>query len=143
MIFLFVCFWGAAQDLESYKQEWLESKKEKDRLYAAKEDCDALMGFFSQDLIFYEKGDLLSYDWMVRYCPMLPKNLPNPMSSKMTEILLGPNTAYDVLDETFMLEGQRTARKVTTTLWKKFQNGWKIVHLNVSMHKGEDGPIKD
>src|SRR3546814_8732910 len=53
---------------------FLAAKDLKDRLYAERNDCARLMGMFSEDVIFWEKGRRLSYDFLVEYCPQLPKD---------------------------------------------------------------------
>lgn len=128
---------GLSQNLNEIKEEWLIAKKEKDRLYETKDDCTALMNFFSEDVVFYEKGNLMKYEWLVEYCPKLPKNTQRPDEIEKKEILLSHNTAYDILDETFYSEDSFTYRKVTTTIWKKSEDDWKIVHMNIGMHKEE------
>src|SRR5690606_5413661 len=99
-VLLIILFSGhkiSCQNLTDIKLEWLQSKVEKDRLYEAKNDCDALMKYFSEEVIFYEKGDLLTYKWLEEYCPLLPKNLPKPDKIKKKEFLLSLTTAYDIL----------------------------------------------
>ena len=140
LIILFSVHKISCQNLTDIKLEWLQSKVEKDRLYEAKNDCDALMKYFSEEVIFYEKGDLLTYKWLEEYCPLLPKNLPKPDKIKKKEFLLSLTTAYDILEETFYTEEQVTYKKVTTSIWQKMDSEWKIVHMNVGMHKEEDGP---
>src|SRR3546814_9462845 len=50
---------------------FLAAKDLKDRLYAERNDCARLMGMFSEDVIFWEKGRRLSYDFLVEYCTQL------------------------------------------------------------------------
>lgn len=126
-----------AQNLDELEQEWSSAKKAKDSLYETKDNCDALMSYFSKEVLFYEKGQPMPYEWLVAYCPKLPKNLPKPDKIEVKKVFLSENTAFDVLDETFFMEDGPPYKKTTTTIWKRLVDGWKIVHINIGMHKTE------
>src|SRR5690606_41716195 len=55
------------------KAEFLAVKSIKDRLYAEREDCPQLMSMFAEDVAFWVKGRRMRYDYLVDYCPKLPK----------------------------------------------------------------------
>src|SRR3546814_7189027 len=66
---------------------FLAAKDLKDRLYAERNDCARLMGMFSEDVIFWEKGRRLSYDFFVEYCPQLPKDPWQPEESSSERVM--------------------------------------------------------
>src|SRR3546814_12408388 len=75
---------------------FLAAKDLKDRLYAERNDCARLMGMFSEDGIFWEKGRRLSYDFLVEYCPQLPKDPWQPEESAYERVMLGEHVPSDI-----------------------------------------------
>lgn len=68
------------------KAEFLLVKSAKDRLYAERDDCHQLMGMFSEDVVFWEKGNRMTYDFLVEYCQNFRKKSgslrsPHPSAS--------------------------------------------------------------
>ena len=115
---------------------FLAAKDLKDRLYAERDDCPRLMGMFSEDVIFWEKGRRLGYDFLVEYCPQLPKGGWQPEESSSQRIMLGEDAAYEILTERLVHPGDGSVHvRTTTEIWQKLGDGWKITHMNIGLHQ--------
>src|SRR3546814_17982268 len=98
---------------------FLAAKDLKDRLYAERNECARLMGMFSEDVIFWEKGRRLSYDFLVEYCPQLPKDPWQPEESSSERVMLGEDVAYEILTERLINpEDGSIHMRTTTEIWR-------------------------
>src|SRR3546814_15191841 len=93
------------------------------------------MGMFSEDVIFWEKGRRLSYDFLVEYCPQLPKDPWQPEESSSERVMLGENVAYEILTERLIHpEDGSIHMRTTTQLLQQLGAAWKIPTLKVALH---------
>lgn len=116
--------------------EFLMAKELKDRLYAERNDCPQMMNMFSQDVVFWEKGRRLGYDFLVEYCPELPKDIWQPEESSSERIMLSEDAAYEILTERLIHpEDGSVYVRTTTEIWRKLEGAWKITHLNIGLHQ--------
>lgn len=118
--------------------EFLAAKSLKDRLYAERDDCPQLMSMFSEDVVFWENGRRMSYDFLVEYCPQLPKEVWQPEESSSESVMLGDDAAYEVLTERLIgPEDGSVHMRTTTEVWRKLGDSWKITHMNIGLHRIE------
>lgn len=130
---------AAAADLDEAKAAFEAAKQRKDKLYAEKTDCPGLMGMLSEDVIFWEKGREFSYEFLVEYCPQLPRNVWQPVASNSQRFMLGKDAAYEILTETLIHpDDGATYRRTTTEIWERSDGEWKIIHLNIGLHQVDD-----
>ena len=116
--------------------EFLAVKSAKDQLYAERDDCPRLMNMFFEEVIFWEKGSLMSYDFLVEYCPQLPKDIWQPAESSSERVMLSEDAAYEILTERLIHpEDGSIYMRTTTEIWRKLGDTWKITHMNVGLHK--------
>src|SRR3546814_2859017 len=94
------------------------------------------MGMFSEDVIFWEKGRRLSYDFLVEYCPQLPKDPWQPEESSSERVMLGENVAYEILTERLIHPVDCFIHMRTTTeIWTQLGGDWKITHMNIALDR--------
>lgn len=118
--------------------EFLAVKSDKDRLYAERDDCAQLMSMFSEDVVFWEKGRRMSYDFLVQYCPQLPKDIWQPEESSSEHVMLSNDAAYEILTERLIdPEDGSSYMRTTTEIWRKLGDSWKITHMNIGLHQVE------
>ena len=117
---------------------FVEAKARKDRLYDSRSDCAALMALFSEDVVFWENGQKMDYDFLVDYCPQLPPPRLQTASSDSDRFMLGPGSAYEILVEHLVDPGS-DARfiRTTTEIWQEIDAAWKITHMNIGVHAVE------
>src|SRR3546814_20408591 len=77
---------------------FLAAKDLKDQLYAERNDCARLLGMFSEDVIFWEKGRRLSYEFLVESGPQLQKYHLQPDASSSERVMLGRTVAVEILN---------------------------------------------
>jgi hypothetical protein len=124
--------------LNDSKVEFLAVKSVKDQLYAERDDCPQLMSMFSEDVVFWEKGRRMSYDFLVEYCPKLPKDIWQPEESSSEHIMLSNDAAYEILTERLIdPEDGSVYMRTTTEIWRNLGESWKITHMNIGMHQVE------
>lgn len=122
-------------DLRRAEAEFGEAKELKDRLYAERDDCPRLTSLFSGDVIFWEKGRPMSHDFLVEYCPKLPRDIWKPEESTSQRVMLGEGAAYEILTERLVHpEDGSTYMRTRTEIWQKREDGWKITHMNIGLH---------
>jgi hypothetical protein len=118
--------------------EFETAKELKDRLYAERDDCPRLMGLFSPDVVFWEKGMRMSYEFLVEYCPRLPKDVWQPEETSAERVVLGEDAAYEVLTERLVHpEDGVVYVRTTTEIWRKLGGAWQITHMNIGLHPVE------
>lgn len=116
--------------------EFWAAKELKDRLYAERDDCPGLMNMFSEDVVFWEKGRRMSYDFLVEYCPQLPKSIWEPEESSSVRVVLSRDAAYEILTEKLIHpEDGAIYMRTTTEIWQKLEDAWKITHINIGLHQ--------
>lgn len=137
LLVLAVAACGASvPDLTEARAEFVAAKDLKDRLYAEKDDCPQLMSLFSEDVIFWEKGMPMSYDFLVQYCPQLPKDIWQPVESSSERVMLSEDAAYEILTERLIHpEDSSVYMRTTTEIWQKLDDAWKITHMNIGLHQ--------
>lgn len=52
-------------DLTDAREAFLAAKNAKDQLYAERDDCPKLMSMFSEDVVFWENGRRMTYDFLM------------------------------------------------------------------------------
>lgn len=120
------------------KAEFLEAKSIKDQLYAERDNCPELMSMFSEDVVFWEKGRRMSYDFLVEYCPKLPKEIAQPEESSSERVMLSSDAAYEILTERLIDPADGSVYiRTTTEIWRKVGGSWKITHMNIGLHQIE------
>src|SRR3546814_18439015 len=98
------------------------------------------MGMFSEDVIFWEKGRRLSYDFLVEYCPQLPKDPWQPEESSSERVMLGENVAYEILTERLIHpEDGSIHMRTKTEIWKQLGGDGKITPRNIGPHRAGIG----
>ncbi len=124
--------------LNDAKAEFLAVKSVKEQLYAERDDCPQLMSMFSEDVVFWEKGRRMSYDFLVEYCPKLPKDIWQPEESSSERVMLSSDAAYEILTERLIdPEDGAVYIRTTTEIWRKLGESWKITHMNIGLHQVE------
>lgn len=122
-------------DFSEARAEFLAAKDLKDRLYAERDDCPRLMDMFAEDVVFWEKGRRMSYDFLVEYCPQLPKDVWQPAESSSERVVLSEDAAYEILTERLIHpEDTSVYMRTTTEVWRKLGGAWKITHMNIGLH---------
>lgn len=123
-------------ELDNAQAEFLAAKDTKDRLYAERNDCTRLMSMFSEDVVFWENGRRMSHDFLVEYCPQLPKDIWEPEESSSERVMLGDDAAYEVLTERLIHPDDGSAyMRTTTEIWRRLGDSWKITHMNIGLHQ--------
>jgi hypothetical protein len=122
-------------DFSEARSEFLEAKDLKDLLYAERDDCPRLMSLFAEDVAFWEKGRRMSYDFLVEYCPQLPKDIWQPEESSSERVMLSAEAAYEILTERLIHpEDSAVYVRTTTEVWRKLGDAWRITHMNIGLH---------
>lgn len=126
---------ASGPNLREARADFLAAKELKDRLYAERDDCPALTSMFSEDVLFWEKGRSMSYDFLVEYCPKLPRQIWKPEESSSERVMLGEDAAYEILTERLVDPDDGSVyMRTTTEIWRKLEDGWKITHMNIGLH---------
>src|SRR3546814_17852579 len=99
------------------------------------------MGMFSEDVIFWEKGRRLSYDFLVEYCPQLPKDPWRPEESSSERVMLGEDVAYEILTERLIPPEDGSIHMRTTTENSQQLGGdWEITQVNITLNRVDSSP---
>lgn len=140
LVLVLASFDLGAADLGGARAEFEAAKGLKDRLYAEKNDCPRLMGMFSEDVVFWEKGRRMSFDFLVEYCPKLPKDIWQPVESTAERFMLGEDAAYEILSEKLVDPDDGSIHlRTTTEIWERLDGAWKITHMNIGLHQVTEG----
>lgn len=123
-------------ELSDARAGFLAANDLKDQLYAERNDCPRLMSMFSEDVVFWEKGRRMSYDFLVEYCPKLPKDIWQPEETSSERVMLSADAAYEILTERLIHPDDGSAyMRTTTEIWRKVEGSWKITHMNIGLHQ--------
>jgi hypothetical protein len=127
---------GPEYEVAQARTEFLAAKDLKDRLYAERDDCPRLMDMFSQDVVFWENGMRMPYDFLVQYCPNLPRDIWEPEATSVDRFMLGEHAAYEILTERLADPEDGSAYiRTTTEIWQDLGGVWKITHMNIGLHR--------
>jgi uncharacterized protein (TIGR02246 family) len=99
-------------------------------------DCDTVLSFFDGDGVFFIRGrQLPSRQAILHTCRAVPRPFPTAGVQQNEVHVLSPDTAYSV--QAFSLPEARN--EVVSKVWKRFDDGWRIVHLHVSITDVSEG----
>ena len=105
-------------------------------------DCEKLVTFFDDQFSFYVNGrEFPSLDAIVEGCRQIPRPFPPEESITDEFYLLSEKAVYNLIVLEFepLREGfGDLAREVITRIWNKTDQGWRIVHMHVSINEVPD-----
>ena len=105
-------------------------------------DCEKLVTFFDDQFSFYVNGRKFpSLDAIVEGCRQIPR--PFPPDEIITDefYLLSEKAVYNLIVLEFeprRKEFGDLAREVITRIWSLTDQGWRIVHMHVSINEVPD-----
>jgi len=105
-------------------------------------DCEKLVTFFDDRFSFYVNGrEFPSLDAIVEGCRQIPRPFP-PDEIIIDEFyLLSEKAVYNLIVLEFEPRREEfgdLAREVITRIWNKTDQGWRIVHMHVSINEVPD-----
>ncbi len=105
-------------------------------------DCEKLVTFFDEQFSFYVNGRKFpSLDAIVEGCRQIPR--PFPPEEIITDefYLLSEKAVYNLIVLEFEPRREEfgdLAREVITRIWNLTEQGWRIVHMHVSINEIPD-----
>ena len=96
-----------------------------------KGDCDKAIDFMDDDITFYGNGRKAPSKEMIKnFCSRLTRPFEKPSSVDTKFYPLTEKSAYVVRTMEFAKNEKVYKKEIVTKVWKKGNNGWKIMHLH-------------
>jgi len=96
-------------------------------------DCDKVESLISEEVTFYANTRKMSRERVGNFCRSIKRPFGagrSPVEDTITPYRISDKLGYTVRDFRWQDENNRVVHEVVTKIWRKGENGWKMIHFH-------------